>query len=583
MQMRKWTCCTVGAAALLLTGCEPKPEDIKAWKTEKNSAKLVKTLGDERQFMRLEAIAALEEIQAAGAVDDLGRLLSDPDVVVVHRAIDALAAIGTPDIEKYMLQALTFDTDPARLTAAKALGGLKSTAAVEPLANALDDQYETVTVAAAVSLGQIGDARAVPALAERSVSGSARLRGTCTAAIRQIGGEAALEPLADLMGDTSMKVRNEAVNGLIDLGAPAVPAALQALRSENNYERQSALAVLDGLDKVPAGGNDLVWYRLADLSVGENPDIQREAGCALGGIEGAETALIEAAAHPFFAIREHAVLGLETIGEPAAEPLLAAAEAGAEPDARKWLAGRKNWAGAPAWQIDLWAAAAALNPSFHIDARQARLLQDDGKSAEDLLRSKDFHPKREVIPLLIKQLAASDGEEEMLVKTADTRRTLAFRKLRANKYTAKLPLLAALQDDDLQIAANAAKVLVTIEDDPAALEAVISEFAARIDRGKDLHNTPFYDALVKLELPEADELILKVRPDAAGAMYAFRKQYPGVQVSNMSMPEGKQHPTAEPFRLKYLTDGRAHEMRVIFRPNEDGDWVPEPPLPDELP
>lgn len=583
MQMRIWACCAVGTALILLTGCEPQPEDIETWKAEKDSAKLVEILNDDRQFMRLDTIAALEEIQAADAVDDLGKLLQDRDVVVVHRAIDALAAIGTPSIEKYMLQAITFDTDPARLAAAKALGELKSSAAVEPLAQALNDQYETVAVEAAVSLGRIGDARAVPALAETSKAGSVRLRGSCAASIRQIGGEAALEPLTALLGDDSMKVRNEAVNGLIELGTPAAPAALQALRSENNYVRQSGLAVLDGIQKVPTGGSDLVWYRLADLAAGEKPKIQREAGYALGGIDGAASALVDAASHPSYAIREHAYLGLETIGEPAAEPLLAAAAAGAEPAAQRWLDGRKTWAGAPAWQLDLWAAAAALNPAFKVDARQARLLKEDGESTEDLLRSQNFQPRREVIPLLIKQLASSDGEENKLVKTADTRRTLAFRKLRANKYPAKLPLLAALQDEDLEIAVHAAKILVTLDDDPAAQEAVIAEFAARIDRGEDLHGTPFYDALVELELPEADEQILKVRPNSTGAVYAFRKKYPGVQVSNMSMAEGKQHPTAEPFRLKYLADGKAREMRIIFRPNEDGNWVPDPPLPDELP
>ncbi|QBG46022.1 hypothetical protein EGM51_00815 [Verrucomicrobia bacterium S94] len=143
--------------------------------------------------------------------------------------------------------------------------------------------------------------------------------------------------------------------------------------------------------------------------------------------------------------------------------------------------------------------------------------------------------------------------------------------------------MAALNDSDIQIAAHAAKILATIKDDPRTIAAVIENFASRIENGGDLHNSPFYDAMLELHLPEAEKLIQKVRPSPAGALHVFRKTYPGVQVSNMSLPPGKQHPTAEPFRLKYLNNGKAKEMKLVFRLNEDGNWLPDPPLPDALP
>ncbi len=576
MHLHRWTCAAFAVCVMALTGCDTKPEDIAKWKAEKNTGKLVKTLGDERQFMRLEAIKALAEIGAADAVNALGALLKDPDVVIVHAALDALAAIGTPAIEPYMTQAVTFDTDPARLTAARALGELKSADSADALITALNDPYEAVAVEAAVSLGKIGAPRAIPALADSSQKGSVRLRGASVTSIRQIGSEATMQPLLAVLGDESPKVRNEASAGLIEIGPAVAPHVIQTLRSANDFERRSALAVLDALRQVPAAGSDLVWYMLADLAVDPQPDIQKSEVQKLAQIDGCEPALIDALSHSDAGIREYALQALEKIGEPVAAQVLAAAGS-VQPEAAKWLSGRSSWAGAPAWSLDLWAAATALNPEFRQNNREAGLLNNTGTATESLLKSGDFRPDREIIPLLIGQMASSE------TRNAETRRTLAFRKLRAYKERAKLPLLAAVNDEDLELAARAARILVDIDDDPRASQAVLSSFGRRIEAGENLYDTPFYNAMIELDMPEAHELLLQVRPNPRGAMYTFRKKYPGVQVSNMSLPEGQQHPTAEPFRLKYLKDGKAREMRVIFRPDDRGNWMPEPPLPDELP
>lgn len=582
MQLKTWACGVLAMATLVLSGCESEPEDIQKWKANNNTAKLIKTLDDGRQFMRLDAIDALKELQAADAIDALGALLDDYDVVVVHKSIEALAAINDPAAEKYMLRAIAMDTDPARLVSARSLGNLKSTRGVDPLIVALDDEYENVAVEAAVSLGKIGEAKALPALGKSSSRGSVRLRGASVASIRQIGGSESIELLFAVMGDESTKVRNEAIAGLVEQGEESEDYALKMLRSANNYERQGALAVLEGHNKVPTSGNDLVWYKLADLAVGERPEIQRPEAQELAEIENSAEALIEALAHPNQAIREHAFIAIETVGERAAEQALAAA-AGIKPEASEWLSGRSTWAGAPAWELDLWGAATALNPNFKLDERQVNLLMDDDTPTVTMLKSKEFKPRREIIPYLIRQMAATGSDSEQAIKKAENRRTLAFRKLRAYKTRAKYPLIAALNDNDLEIAAHSAKILVTMEDDSQAINAVVDSFATRVEAGENLHNTPFYDAMLELDMPGVEALVLKVRPNPKGAMHAFKKKYPGTTVSNMSMPPGKLHPTAEPFRLKYLVDGRTKEMKVIFRPNEEGDWVPDPAFPDELP
>ncbi|MDF7826149.1 HEAT repeat domain-containing protein [Pontiellaceae bacterium B12227] len=568
--------------ALSLVSCETEPDDIAKWKAEGNTGKLVKTLTDSRQFMRLDAINALAELKDETSVDPLGALVQDPDVVIVHKAIDALAAIGTPSTEKYMLQAITLPTNPARLTAAKALGSLKSTQAVDLLAQALNDEYENIAAAAAASLGQIGDPKAIPALAETVTKGSVRLRGASAASIRAIGGADAIEPLTAAMADISIKVRNEAIAGLIEAGDAAEPVALKALSSHNDYDRECALSILKGIGKIPTTGNNAVWYQLASLSIGENPKIQREEARKLAAIDNGLDALVAAAAHPSEAIREHAFQALETVGEPAAGPL-AAAVSSANPDAAKWFNGRSEWAGAPAWQLDLWGAATALNPTFELDKREARLLVSDGDTTADMLRSKEFRPTRELIPLLINHMATSASEDIKVVKAADGRRELAFRKLRAYKQRSKFPLMAAVYDDDFQIAAFAAKILVTYDDDVRTKEAVIESFAQRVESGEKVSGTALHDAMLELNDPEVDTLLLKIRPNPAEAVRTLERKFPGTRVSNIPLPPPNKVIPAEPFRLKYIVNGRTRELKVVFRPNEDGDWVPNPPLPDELP
>ncbi|MDF7808773.1 hypothetical protein P4E94_15095 [Pontiellaceae bacterium B12219] len=214
--------------------------------------------------------------------------------------------------------------------------------------------------------------------------------------------------------------------------------------------------------------------------------------------------------------------------------------------------------------------------------RSERLLRGDDDETTSLLKSEKFRPDRELIPLLIEQMASSDSEDEKTVKAAGNRQTLAFRKLRAYRQRSELPLLAAVNDDDLQLAALSARILVELNDDRAT-RTVLDSVSRRIAAGENLSGTPFQDALLELNTPEADAFLLQIRPNSAVAIKTLEKKFPGTNFSNMQLPPSGKVIEAEPFLLKYMTDGRAKELRVIFRPDENGNWVPNPPQPDELP
>lgn len=603
-----------GLAILLgLGGCKRDPRDIAKWKAEGNTKKLISATGDYRQFVRIDAIEALEELKAKEAITPLAALFSDPDLVVVHKAIDAVASMDDPRVEKHMLTALGIKTPPARTTAATTLGKLKSEAAVDPLIDALDNEFESVVVAAATALGQIGNPKAIGPLAAKVDDRSFNVCIACVTSLGQIGGIDAAKGLEPAMGELSEKIRAAVVEGLVGIGPDTASLAQEALRSSNHFARESGIAVLQGLNNVPTTGSDGVWYRLASLTVGENPAVDPAKDTGLAHMDNME-ALLEALVHEQREVRDYALLALAAIGEPAAAPVLAAAEQNAGSKEKIWLAGRSSWYGAPSWQIDLWAAATTLDPGFRFNTRIASELKPHSHSAEQMMKSEEFKASREYIPLLIAQYATlgskfSTGEatffgidfitekaaaEKSEIKSGGTQKQIVLQRTKRCRriaeehliktdYGAVLPLRAALYDEDLETAAHSARTLIKICDERAE-EPILAAFSTHLENGVELSGTTFQKVVQELGTPTAEALLLKVRPNVAQAIKTVQRKYPDVEFSNIPI-EGiaTPNPTAAPFRMAYFEGGVNKELRVIFRPNGNGDWVPVPPLADTLP
>jgi len=601
-----------GSAIVLgLVGCKRDPGDIAKWKADGSIGKLISATGDHRQFVRIGAIEALAELKPKEAIEPLAALFSDPDLVIVHEAIDAVAAIEDPRIEKHMLKVLGFSAAEARTTAATALGTLKTAAAVDPLIAALDDEHETVVAAAAAALGQIGNPKAIGPLAERVGNRSFNIRMASVTSLGQIGGPRAAKGLEAAMGDLSNKIRSAVIDGLIGIGPASVPLALDALRSGTHFARESGVAVLQGLNAVPTSGSDMVWCRLANLTVGENPVVDPAKDTGLAHIDNME-ALLEALVHEQREVRDYALLALASIGEPAATPTMAAAKQNAGLDAKMWINGCFGWSGAPSWQLDLWAAATTLDPGFRINKRITSALKPHSHSAEQMMKSKEFQPHREYIPLLIAQFAShgsefATGESkltffgiEFLIETSsftatgesqdkiERQRTKRCRRLAAEHlikadYRATLPLLAALNDKDLETAAHSARTLVKICGGRAE-EPIVTSFTSRLNNREELSGSLFHDAMLDLGIPTLEPLLLKIRPNKTQALRTARQHYPDVAFKNIPI-EAKIVPALKvaPFRLAYFKDNRNKELRIIFRPDENGNWVPTPPLADTLP
>ena len=355
---------------------------------------------------------------------------------------------------------------------------------------------------------------------------------------------------------------------------------------------------------MPAAGSDGVWYRLTRLTAGASPKVDPARAAELTSIEGSMEALLEALSHEQDEIRDYALLALAEIGESAAAKVLAAAEEHAGPEAEAWLNGRSEWPGAPDWRIDLFSAATVLNPRFSLNRRIISSMIPHTHSAEQMMKSTQFQTRNEYIPLLIIQFATtetqfvSDGssptlfgiqvlseptQEELDKERAVRCRERAAEHLVAADYRSVLPLLAPLDDDEPQLQVHGVRTLVDICGERIG-DTIAGIVAAQMENGKALTGTPFYHALLKLNLPAVESRLLKIRPDEYRAVITAERKYPGVEFQNIPLEvEIDPHLRAAPFRLVYFDGIRERELRIIFRPDASGSWIPDPPLPDRLP
>ncbi|MEI6892344.1 MAG: HEAT repeat domain-containing protein [Pontiella sp.] len=587
-------------AMLGLTGCSRTIDDVAKWKATGNIEKLIKALSDPKFEVRLSATKALGELQAEPAVNALAALYNDAEKTIILASVKALAQISTPSIITPMTAALKLNDPQARKTAAITLGELKAVGAVHQLVEALDDTEADVQLAAALSLGQIAEEDGSEGLVKKLSDPSEKLRKISAESLGLTGGEIAAKGLIEALADRSDTVVSAAKDSLINLGNRSVPHALEALKNDKTKIRAGALVVLRRLKSVPETGNNLIWYLLARVSVSSAEDIDQGAVMTLSKLgDSAMDTLLEAAAHNVRSFREHASFALEKKGVNAVEKAIAAANEKAGSSAKAWMAKRGSWAGAPSWRIDLWASLAALNPHFNLDNATASSLEMQARSAFNIMSSPNFKAEREYIPLLIALLGDTskpppaepdyDKDGMPIIKKkrdlfrGESNRMLAEEQLFAANYFATLPLIAALEDENELIAGNAADLLGS-QGEKRALHPLMKVVSNKLEAGELLTESPFYVALQQMDDPAAEPLLLKIRPNPDRAMRIFERQYPGIRpMSSETKDATVQHTQPITFRLGYIEGARVGELMITFQPDAEGNWIPTPTLPAQLP
>ena len=230
---------------------------------------LIAALKDSKENVRPSAARALGELGDARAVEPLiAALMNIMNSNVQEAAAEALGKIGSPAVEPLIafLKRASGDAykgageglersgglwDAVRLLAnaiidilcvvrerdwyedprrwaAKALGIISDSRAVEPLIDLLQGGNESVRREAVKALGQIGDPHAVESLV--GVLRDAKVREEAVQALGKIRDPRAVEPLIGLLRDAREPVRAEAAEALGKIGAPAVERLITMLR-----------------------------------------------------------------------------------------------------------------------------------------------------------------------------------------------------------------------------------------------------------------------------------------------------------------------------------------------------------------
>jgi HEAT repeat protein len=583
-----------------LSGCSRTVDDIAKWKAKGRVEKLIRALEDPKPEVRQAASDALGELKAGTAVDPLAGLFDDTEATVVLSAVKAMVSIGSEPAASHLILALKLANADARAIAAGGLGELKTVKAVGDLIDVLDDDEDAVACIAATSLGQIAEESASAALAKKLKSSSNKLRLASAEALGHTGGNAAAKGLIGALADKNDKVRTASINSLTVLGSVSTPHAIEALKNDHQMIRSGAIAVLKKQDALPTEGSDLIWLQLARVSVDKKKDINQTVVRKLAGMgNDAVATLLKAAAHNVVDFREHAFRALETIGETCTAEAAEAATSSADPDGLMWFNGRPAWNGAPSWRLDLWAAVAALNPDFELDAAKAANMQAQGRNAFRVITAPDFEPTREYVPMLIALLGDKtvpppeqpdvDQFGMPVVKKAvdrfrgEANQQMAKEKLLVADKNAVFPLIAAVAADDVLVAGHAAEILGELGDLRAS-EPLMVVADEKIATGEQLTTSQLYAALQKLDDPSTESVLLKIRPNSDRAIRIFERQYPSVRaMSAESRDLTGPHTQPISFRIGFIDSGKMGELHITFAKNGTGEWQPTPPLPDELP
>jgi len=158
--------------------------------------------------VRMEAIRALAEVGTPEAIDQVLEAARDPGTYgdVAWKSIGHVVA-ATPEAQTKLLKALeTADQDSrpkeARLALLRALGNLKTEAAMKPLHAALVDPDPRVREVGVRGLGRIGEpsARYVEDLVDVFSTGDPSLRRSVVLALGGIGGAEARSVLQQMQG-----------------------------------------------------------------------------------------------------------------------------------------------------------------------------------------------------------------------------------------------------------------------------------------------------------------------------------------------------------------------------------------------
>ena len=205
----------------------PEWAALKEWEKRGNVEMVLLALDSfQSDFMEEHALHALTRMNDQGAFEEMHQMAQKRNKM----AIEALGKMRATDAVETLVEYVDADSDPAlQKVTFKALGEIGDESATQALANKLDMDNDNLRPHAARALGILGDTRAVDPLVDTLANDEDEaVRAAAAWALRQIGTRRALEAAAEYADESSYILQYEAEKALDDLDtdpdADATPA-----------------------------------------------------------------------------------------------------------------------------------------------------------------------------------------------------------------------------------------------------------------------------------------------------------------------------------------------------------------------
>ena len=183
---------------------------------------LITLLNHDDPAIRHFAAEALVGIPDPRVSDHLILALKDNNAEVRENAASSLIKIGAPAVEPLIKTLMENDIN-IRIITIRILGDIRDTRSVEPLIDVLEFK------------------------SRKPVPEEAQLRYEAAKALGKMKATSAIQPLVNTLGDNDSHVRDSAAEALREIGTPSVQYLIEALEDENIHIRVGAVMLLGDL------------------------------------------------------------------------------------------------------------------------------------------------------------------------------------------------------------------------------------------------------------------------------------------------------------------------------------------------
>ncbi len=223
-------------------------------RTDVNRA-LEQQLRDNNKMVRSAALGALGNRKGGVNVEAVAKLLQDPDLDVMNKAVEMMIQINHPDTVKYLAEALKDESEYARRAAVEVLNEVGNRDSVKDLLAVLKDDDWWVRSRAGDALAEIGGPRVVNSVVNLIDDKDEEICRTAIEILNSMKDEHAVDHLIKATDHQDWWVRERAVDALAKIGSEKALPKLEAMLGQDEKTDPvvlRAIAKLGNVQHVPA-------------------------------------------------------------------------------------------------------------------------------------------------------------------------------------------------------------------------------------------------------------------------------------------------------------------------------------------